>query len=882
MDSDYGIIPFTIGKQLGDDYYYQREIMLHLINGENIVVLKSRRVGLSWIAAAYVAWGINFRRGWNALFVSKGEKEAISLLRKVKFILSNLAYKDSPDIEQATLCPWLCNNVQIDNQTMFAIGHSDDYGKPSVLSSVQSLTTTKKSGIGEKSKFVFIDEVQFIDHQDELFGSVLTTAARNGHWMLGSNSGMAGTRFHHLCLKGKSGENKTYWYREVWPEEAGIDQDTIDKASETYTEEVKRQEWYLQFAQSGSAVFNSTHLAACYKPLDMNPDVEATLEAYRQQVLAPGNSILQYYSGVDSAVGKNSKSDYNCFTALTANGVQAFCHLGKEALSEWAGSTMQVGGKTIAVEGLVQKLHAEWPGLTCIEENGPGYTVINQYQLPHNHLCDMRTVNINQITKSRMIKNLILAIETHAITITDAKTYQQMSLYQSGDKPDTYSAPKGFQDDACLKAGTLIKTKMGYKPVEIIKPGELVLTHTGEYHPVIACVKRQFNDKFYTVKGLGQLPLQLSFNHPLYAATNSYEGEQHKKWANRKWVEPGDFKKSYGVIGIIPTLSPNTNITLDYTMFYELSKSATNHKLEKIILDAEFAKFLGLFLAEGTRNRLNYRMSISLHKDEINLIEFSKNYLGKLDIPCKIYKRGANGVVIEFSSKFLSTILSKCYDATGEKALPDYAYGLGQDLQYTLEYWMLGDGWISGKGFVGATTSKSLALEMRDIALACGLKATIQTMTRHRYGVPTKRQYWVNISSWTDYDKLQKISDFEVASKAKTTPELYNGYVYDLQVEGANSFIADGIVVHNCMALAMAWDNILRSSVMEINVNITGVPVSKMNYEENEDLGRVFPSNLRLPATNTRLSSYSPMPAFDDRFIPMRYRKGFNENGFER
>ncbi len=467
MDSDYGVIPFNIGKALGEDFFYQREVMEHLIAGENIVVLKSRRVGLSWIAAAYAAWGINFNRGWNALLVSKGEKEAISLLRKVKFILFNLAYKDSDNIERATLCPWLCNDVQVDNQTMFAIGHSDDYGKPTVLSSVQSLTTTKKSGIGEKSKFVFIDEVQFIDHQDELFGSVLTTAARNGHWMLGSNSGAAGTRFHHLCLKGQMKENHTYWYREVWPDEAGIDQDTIDKASETYSEDVKKQEWYLQFAQSGSAVFNSTHLAACYKPLDMNPDLEAELEAYRNEVMRPGNSILQYYSGVDSAVGKSSKSDFNCFSAVTANGVQAFCHLGKEPLSIWAGSSSSIGGVPVIQQGLVEQLHADWPGLLCIEEDGPGYTVINQYNLPHNHLCDMRTVSMRQVTKSRIIKNLILAVETHTITITDAQTYQQMTLFQHGDKPDTYGAPKGFNDDAVISLALAWDNLLRSSTVEI-------------------------------------------------------------------------------------------------------------------------------------------------------------------------------------------------------------------------------------------------------------------------------------------------------------------------------------------------------------------------------------------------------------------------------
>lgn len=454
MDADEGIVPFNIGAAEGEDFYYQRQILQAFIAGDNILILKSRRAGLSWIAALICAWGVNFHRGWNALLVSRTEKEAISLLAKVKFILDNLAYKDAIYIEQATDASWLRNNIVVNNQRMLAIGHKNDRGEVSSVSKIESLTTTKHSGRGEKSRFVFVDEVQFIENQDEVFGSVLTTGARAGQWMMGSNAGDVGTRFHHMCLVGKAGENKTFWYREVWPEETGIDKDDIDAMSEAMPQDIINQEWYLTFRQPGNAVFNHTHLAACYKPPDMYPEIDDTLKEYRQKVIN-GKGEFYYYNGVDSAVGKSHRKsrekDYNAWVSLTMTGIQAHAYYDKRPLSTWAGQNVtDENGVVMATPGKVVELHNTWPGLAIIEEQGPGQVVLSRYELPQDGVSDYRPITMSQPVKSRLIKNLIIAIESHTIVITDEKTYQQLSMYQYGDKPDTYEAPIGFNDDLVM------------------------------------------------------------------------------------------------------------------------------------------------------------------------------------------------------------------------------------------------------------------------------------------------------------------------------------------------------------------------------------------------------------------------------------------------
>ena len=937
MDADDGIIPFNIGNTPKEDFYYQREILNHLVAGENVVILKSRRVGLSWIAAFYTWWGINFHRGWNALLVSRTEKEAVSLLKKVKFIHNNLAYKNDEDITKATPATFLQNMVEYSSQSMFGIGHRNDQGIVSSVSSATSYTTTKHTGRGEKAKFVFVDEVQFIEEQEEVFGSALTTAARAGQYMMGcvtedtiiftengvetigdyvangspkgfsdivpvnvlgkdglktatkvfnngfgdtlkiktthnyelecslihpiyvyreghlqwikaedisvgdvlpisrgmnvwgnsvdisdciwkpekdlwryklidlpteltpdlayllglivgdgyigkksvdiattdketeawlakspfglsfnksqinfrasskqfvkfceafgmpigvkapykyipkrimkapkdivvaflqglfdtdghsevngrvgftstserlvnevrmlllnagivcskynhttsernidgrkikackafrlnitsdatkffdtvgfrlsrkqgnrkensvnlndslpveyglikdirdnlqygenttiktrmrnnatkqknsgfvsyyfahaileelsqlenlssyrtlkeqveknylwvtvteiaphenytvdfnipeghnyignglilhnSNAGDAGTRFYHMCMQGRAGDNKTYWYREVWPWEAAIDEATIDRASEALPEDIKKQEWYLVFKQSGNAVFNETHLAACYKPMDMFPEIKHKVESYKKEV---EEGFRWYYSGVDSAVGKvHRKSkikDFNCFTSLTMDGIQAFCYTDKKPLSEWAGADIKnADGVLVPTVGTVSRLHKEWPGVAAIEENGPGYTVISRHHLPPDGLSDRRIITMSQPVKSRIIKNLIIAVESHMIVITDELTYQHMSRYQYGEKPDTYEAPMGEHDDCVMALAMAWDTLLAEGGIELRLPDGKTIDDlrpaATEYDPEIAGIAPVIKNK---------------------------------------------------------------------------------------------------------------------------------------------------------------------------------------------------------------------------------------------------------------------------------------------------------------------------------------------------------------------------------------------------
>lgn len=72
----------------------------------------------------------------------------------------------------------------------------------------------------------------------------------------------------------------------------------------------------------------------------------------------------------------------------------------------------------------------------------------------------------------------------------------------------------------CFVAGTLVLTDSGYKPIESIVPGDTVLTHTGRWRHVTA-VMCKAGARVGTVSGFGILPTTCTPNHRYYTTGDS-------------------------------------------------------------------------------------------------------------------------------------------------------------------------------------------------------------------------------------------------------------------------------------------------------------------------------------------------------------------------
>lgn len=438
---------------------------------------------------------------------------------------------------------------------------------------------------------------------------------------------------------------------------------------------------------------------------------------------------------------------------------------------------------------------------------------------------NMSAFYFTETSKKRAIEALGLAVEQRKITISPGCKVlrEQLEQYEYKIKPSgyiEYSAPPGCHDD-CLKKGTLIKTIEGYVPIEEINPGDLVLTHTGSWKPVEICLEKDFAGKWYDLKFNGMLNLELSYNHPIYVSSPSYVKDKKVNYTYRKFVLPEELNKGMTQVSRRVVLEDNKNLVIKDTDLYQHSSMTNNIRLREIILDSSFAKFLGLFLADGCAcsTSKNNSLSIAFNRDEQDELQEMADYLSTLGVAWRKFSAKSHCDMLEFSSKLLWNLLRQCYNSEGEKVLPKYAMSLGKDLKLVLDGWLQGDSSNVRNRVIGVTTSKQLALSMRDIVFDTGGYAILHKVTRHRYTKKTKDQYWVEIGPENQTCKIKRISEGETGSKLhKSIVTEYAGKVYNLQVAEDRSFVADGHVVHNCvLALAMAYDGLKRGMCYKLS-----------------------------------------------------------------
>lgn len=131
------------------------------------------------------------------------------------------------------------------------------------------------------------------------------------------------------------------------------------------------------------------------------------------------------------------------------------------------------------------------------------------------------------------------ALESHAANFPAARHYQ-------GDirEMDMRAFPRGdlfWASPECFPAGTLILTLRGLLPIEDIREGDLVLTHRHRWRPVVATMSRPADT--IIVKGVGLAGgLETTPEHPFYAREairewdNSVRQYRDRLSENSAWV----------------------------------------------------------------------------------------------------------------------------------------------------------------------------------------------------------------------------------------------------------------------------------------------------------------------------------------------------------
>jgi len=144
---------------------------------------------------------------------------------------------------------------------------------------------------------------------------------------------------------------------------------------------------------------------------------------------------------------------------------------------------------------------------------------------------------MDQIEEVRR-KTDIVALISEAVALKKAgRNFKGLCPFHEEKTPSFIVSPERqmFKCFGCFPAGELIKTKYGLKPIELIKKGEEVYTHKGNWKPVTRLLERDYRGNLVFLK-LSQLTeeVRLTTDHMVYVVGGARMYRNRYKYLSKR------------------------------------------------------------------------------------------------------------------------------------------------------------------------------------------------------------------------------------------------------------------------------------------------------------------------------------------------------------
>jgi ADP-heptose:LPS heptosyltransferase/GT2 family glycosyltransferase/glycosyltransferase involved in cell wall biosynthesis len=473
------------------------------------------------------------------------------------------------------------------------------------------------------------------------------------------------------------------------------------------------------------------------------------------------------------------------------------------------------------------------------------------------------------------IRRELLGVPDDAFLITTVARNQPRKSY-----PEMIAAIKYFIDHSeradkkvvyyahCFTPGTLVPSTNGVTRIEDVLIDDTVITHTGKVSRVIENSKRHYEGKVYSIRALGDShTITCTPEHKIYAIRGSKCNRSNKQCTTNcksqiklykptgaemnncntkhyldyapEWIEASDLK--IGDYLLVPKVEKQTTPLQNIIIDDISGNRKVNDFNTNIPIDEDMMLLLGYYIAEGCVGSSKcYTVVWTFNINE-------KEYISDVKRICKD-KFGLDVNLYDNVDTNVTTISVGCrsvskwfYDNFGHgarnKTVPEWIYSLSPNLIASfIKGWWRGDGWRCKEGQYRyrmklTTASTSAAYQLADLLMMCNI---IPCVRHNRLGwyevvvngieynklaelmgiVPVKRT-----NAWNKHFMYNDYACFRITT-IKTDD--YSGYVYNLQVEGDETYRVGRFAVHNCPLQDVGWNlpDLIKSSGLSYR-NIT-------------------------------------------------------------
>ena len=382
-----------------------------------------------------------------------------------------------------------------------------------------------------------------------------------------------------------------------------------------------------------------------------------------------------------------------------------------------------------------------------------------------------------------------LATPAELATAASQLGFQALALTDHGKMAGTVEFV-----DACKNAETPIKPIVGccikdqlihtnyvIKEIQKIKPGEMVLTHTGIYKPVINAMSRTYKGILYGIKSFCNSTVWVTDEHPVYIYDN-----RNKQFA---WVRADDLydmKQHWSYVKdclnvVLPKVKSGNDV-IKYT---------SDSSGETLILGSDLAEILGIFIRSGavTSDSSGLKsIKWTFNLSDINIVNYLQTKIHEIfNQDCTVSQ--SKKLVVEFNNKDLALFFSKLgLSQTGAiKIFPRDIFNATTAVR---------QGFMNGFMFNVENNVTKKLFEVNYIGRDIAFATKILGATLNYYVNIVKKKNLHNLTIKT-IDSTRQHQDVIISPISDIKTKIHSGAVYNIEVEDDHSYVTD-FTLHNC------------------------------------------------------------------------------------
>ena len=388
-----GLIPFKT-------FDFQAQLLEDFNDYRFNIILKARQLGISTIAAAYIAWLMVFHRDKNILVLATKFGTATNLVKKVKQMIKNL-----PD--------WIrIASVTIDNRASFELSNG---------SQIKASSTSGDAGRSEALSLLVVDEAAHVEGLDELWAGLYPTLSTGGRCIALSTPNGVGNWFHKTYISANNGDSDFHVTVLPWDKHPNRDREWYEKETRNMSRREIAQELECNFNTSGESVIHPEDLARmkendCCEPM-YKTGFDRNLWIWKTH--NPGTSYLMV-----ADVARGDGKDHSAFHIIDVDSMEQVAeYQGKPNLDMYA--------------NLLNETGREYGNcMLVVENNNIGFSVLeklaNDYEYPNIYYSIKSTHEyIDQViaeTKSNAVAGFTTSMKTRPLIVAKLEEFIRNKL----------------------------------------------------------------------------------------------------------------------------------------------------------------------------------------------------------------------------------------------------------------------------------------------------------------------------------------------------------------------------------------------------------------------------------------------------------------------